>query len=365
IAQRKIEMSLQKRLRRERTQSQISQSLLVVNRQITGLTKQKETFKVNERYSDDLSLLNETKAEINRLATEQSGLELRKVLIEESRADLEKDLANIDTGQIRKFYEEAKLLVPSIQRSFEETVRFHNRMILEKVKYIAEELPGLESDIVSLRVRLDGLLDTEKAVSEKLARTVTSVDFEKLVSEINLAYEQRGRLQEQLRMWQSSLQKVNTIEQELSGIDQGIISKDQLIQERVAEFNSYFAEISNRLYGEQFILSADRNERGYELAVTSVGGNLGTGKKKGEIAAFDLAYIQFADALNIRCLHFVMQDQIENVHDNQITGLFTEIVSGVNCQYVLPVLRDKLPADLDVELYKVLSLSQEEKLFRI
>ncbi|MCP4629368.1 MAG: DUF2326 domain-containing protein [bacterium] len=64
---------------------------------------------------------------------------------------------------------------------------------------------------------------------------------------------------------------------------------------------------------------------------------------------FDLAYIQFADALGIDCLHFILHDQIENVHDNQISSLLPEIVSEVNCQYVLPVLRDKLPEDIDVD----------------
>jgi len=83
------------------------------------------------------------------------------------------------------------------------------------------------------------------------------------------------------------------------------------------------------------------------------------------MASFDLAYIKFADAMGIPCLHFILQDQIENVHSNQISNLLTEIVEEVNCQYVLPVLRDKLPRDLNVEQYEILSLSQNNKLFKI
>ena len=78
-----------------------------------------------------------------------------------------------------------------------------------------------------------------------------------------------------------------------------------------------------------------------------------------------MAYIKFADELGIPCLHFVLLDQIENVHSNQITNLFTEIVNEVNAQYVLPVLKDKLPQDLDVSMLEVLSLSQDDKLFGI
>lgn len=122
--------------------------------------------------------------------------------------------------------------------------------------------------------------------------------------------------------------------------------------------------MSYQLYGERFILSADIGKKGYELNISSISGNLGTGKKKGQIAAFDLAYIQFADAEGIPCLHFILHDQVENVHDNQI-NLLVEIIDELNCQYVLPILRDKLPTDLNVSKFKVLSLSQDDKLFKV
>lgn len=54
------------------------------------------------------------------------------------------------------------------------------------------------------------------------------------------------------------------------------------------------------------------------------------------MASFDLSYIKFADKKKIPCLHFV-----------------------------LPVLRDKLPSDIDVSKLEILSLSQDEKLFKI
>jgi hypothetical protein len=100
------------------------------------------------------------------------------------------------------------------------------------------------------------------------------------------------------------------------------------------------------------------------LNIGSVG-NLGTGKKKGQIAAFDFAYIQFADAIGIKCLHFILHDQIENIHDNQISNILTEIIKEVNCQYIIPVLKDKLPVNIDVNSLRVITLSQTDKLFRI
>ena len=190
-------------------------------------------------------------------------------------------------------------------------------------------------------------------------------ELEKIVVELNKYYEQKGNLEEQKRLWNQTINNIEKYKEELDSIDKNITSKEDLLNERITIFNKYFSSISQKLYGEQFVLSYDRNEKGFELNISTVSGNPGTGKKKGQIAAFDLAYIQFADELGINCLHFILHDQIENVHDNQITSLLNEIVSNINCQNVLPVLRDKLPNDIDIEEFKILSLSQEEKLFKI
>ncbi len=365
IAQKAIEENLQKRLRKDSNLSQISQSLLVIDNSIQKLESKKESFNLNEDYDKELSDLNKIKSGLNKYSTELSRLELRKELIIESKNTLVKDIANIDTTHIENLYQQAKKLIPDIQKSFEETVAFHNQMIKEKEKFITQELPELEQKTSSLRRQISELLIKEKNLSGKLTKNTVVKELQEIISELYNLHELKGNLSEQKRFWESSLNKLKDILKELNDIDTGIKANDDLIKERVSKFNNYFSEISYRLYGERFILSPDKTEKGYGLDISSIGGNLGTGKKKGQMAAFDLAYIQFADTLGIECLHFILQDQIENIHHNQITGLLTEIVNKINCQYVLSVLRDKLPADIDVKQYEVLSLSQSDKLFRL
>ncbi|MDR2790397.1 MAG: DUF2326 domain-containing protein, partial [Campylobacteraceae bacterium] len=141
-------------------------------------------------------------------------------------------------------------------------------------------------------------------------------------------------------------------------------SKDALINSRITEFNKYFTVMSNKLYGESYLLSPAKNAKSYDLNISNIDGNPSTGKKKGQISAFDFAYIQFADSLGIKCLHFIMHDQLENIHDNQLNTLF-EVANVNNCQYIVPILRDKIPSSVDVSAFEVLSLSQDDKLFRI
>jgi hypothetical protein len=41
-----------------------------------------------------------------------------------------------------------------IQKTFEELVAYHNKMIVEKIRFITQDIPGLETEIFSLQKRL-------------------------------------------------------------------------------------------------------------------------------------------------------------------------------------------------------------------
>ena len=365
IREKNLEEKLQNRLRRDSNLSQIKQSLIIVDKEIEKLNEKKNNFNLNEDYESDLQGLNITKSEINAASNRSSHLEMRVELIEESKDDLENNSANIDTQKIKALYEKAKALVPDIQKTFEETLRFHNDMISQKLKFIAEDLPQLHQEITNERVALNVLLEKEKVLSNKLGQSSTVEELENVVSELNLYHERKGSLEEQKNLWEKTLSNLESIEEKLELINGKIDAKEDLIQQRIEEFNSYFSDISSRLDGVHSLLSADKVKNIYKFVIGNIDGNPGTGGKKSQMASFDLSYIKFADEKKIPCLHFILQDQIENVHANQITNLLTEIVDDVNCQYVLSVLRDKLPQYINVQEMEALSLSQGDKLFRI
>jgi uncharacterized protein YydD (DUF2326 family) len=365
VRDKNLEEKLQTRLRKDNNLSQINQSIIIVNKEISNLNKKKESFNLNEKYEIELKQLNEVKVKLNQISTKVSRLELRRELIIESKVNLEKDFANIDTELIRSMYEKAKSLVPKVQKTFEQTLSFHNEMISQKISYITEELPSLEQELSQLRRNLNGYIIQEKSLSESLTKSGAIDDLQVIINDLNIYHEKKGNLDEQKRLWEKSNDNLKTINEKLETLNLNIVSKDELIQKRIAEFNEFFSDISSRLDGVHSLLSAENEDGIYKFKIGNIEGNPGTGSKKSQMASFDLAYIKFADSLKIPCLHFILQDQIENVHSNQITNLLTEIVDEVNCQYVLPVLRDKLPTDINVSNYEIISLSQSEKLFRI
>jgi len=363
--EKKSEERLQKQL--EKTTSSLSlieQTLLFINGRIEELNNKKSTFNLTTNYQDDINQLNEVKYQLNKVSSELGRLELRHDLLLESKENLEEQYTQIDTTQIKLLYEKAKSFIPNIQVSFENTVKFHNDLISEKLKYIKKELPDLQKYITNTKMNLANISKLENELTKKLQKVGIAEDLEKIILELNQQYEKKGRLEEQKQFWEDSKTRLNAINETLERINNEIVSQDDLINNRIAEFNKYFTDFSNRLYGEYYLLSSPKNERGYDLIVTNIEGNPSAGKKKGQIAAFDFAYIQFADISDIKCLHFVMHDQLESVHDNQLNTLFS-VASQINGQYIVPILRDKIPVDVNIEQYKVLSLSQDNKLFKL
>ena len=365
LAEKKIEENLQKRLSKEETLPQIKQALVVIIRDIKHCAEKKDNLNINDDFEKDLAKLNSIKLGLNKLSTKASQLEIRKELILESKEDLSKEVSNIDSKRIKYLYQKAKSLMPNLQKTFEDVLAFHNKMIEEKIKYIIKELPDLDYSLKEVQNNISTLLNDENIYSEKIKKSNTIDELQSIIEKLNTLYEQKGTFEEKERMLQESLTKLKNITERLNIINESIDKKDSLINKRVEDFNIYFTDISNKLYGEKFILSPNKTNASYSLDISSIAGNLGTGKKKGQIAAFDLAYIKFADNNNIKSPHFILHDQIENIHGNQISQLITETIANINCQYIVPVLQDKLPSDIDIDKYKILALSQQDKLFKV
>lgn len=127
---------------------------------------------------------------------------------------------------------------------------------------------------------------------------------------------------------------------------------------------------SNReatLYGEKYALKYDKiinknNQQVYKFSAFNA--NMSSGKKQGEILCFDLAYILFADEENIPCLHFLLNDKKELMHDNQLIKV-AEFVQDKNIQLVISILKDKLPEGVLEKAHVAVELSQESKLLKI
>lgn len=363
------ETSYKDRLEKQQTKTAYEAALSLINDEIDELNIKKSNLNINENFESDLEKLNNTKYRINKLSSELSNLNIRKNLILESREELNKNFSNIDLQQLRLLYDQAINKIENIQKTFEDLVNYHNTMVFEKIKFIEKDLPLLEKEIENKNLIVDELLESEKNLSRVIAKSDSFKELEELIGEINEKYRQKGEYENIISQLSEVEDNIDKYKKELHGIDDKIFSDnfEKNVKEQINKFNKYFSSVSNNLYGERYAIKYDiiENKKKQKLyKFSSFNANLSSGKKQGEILCYDLAYIMFADSQGIPCLHFLLNDKKELMHDNQLLKV-SDYIKDKNIQLVISILKDKLPEKLKDERYYVVNLSQDEKLFKI
>ncbi|MHB9335407.1 DUF2326 domain-containing protein [Fusobacterium polymorphum] len=365
----KQEENYKNRLEKNQSKESYEIALTMLDNEILELNKKKKSFNINENFEKDLDELNKIKYRINKISSEVVKLGIRKDLIEEAKENIENSTTNIDLKQLKELYDEAKLNVSGIQKTFEDLVSYHNTMIVEKLKFITEDLPSLNEKIKLENIELNKLLEEEKTMSEKIAKSDSFEELEKTISNINEKYRLKGEYENTISYINEVEENIKRLKNELSNIDNYLFSNEfkELLKLQITKFNKFFSAISNELYGESYVLGFSeetnkKNQTFYKFSSFNL--NMSSGKKQGEILCFDLAYILFADSEKIPCLHFLLNDKKELMHDNQLLKV-ADFVKKNNIQLIISILKDKLPEELVDKSNIVVELSQNKKLFRI
>lgn len=357
------------RLEKKQTKTTYEIALALLEDEIIKLNEKKSSFNLNETLEEDLEQLNLVKYNINKTSSFISKLEIRKNLIEESKQELESSISHIDLQQLRILYNEVTANISGIQKTFEELVAYHNNMVVEKVKYISQDLPQLTEKLNVAHSELSSLLKQEKDLTERVSKGDSFEELEKVIAELNEKYREKGEYENIISQLNEVENNIDSLNKQIKDIDQYLFSGDFeiLLKEQIKKFNKFFSHISQELYGEKYALTYKKevNKKGQQYyKFNAFNANMSSGKKQGEILCFDLAYLLFADEEHIPCLHFLLNDKKELMHDNQLVKV-AEFVQDKNIQLVISILKDKLPTAILNKSHVAIELSQNDKLFRI
>ncbi|MET3696659.1 uncharacterized protein YydD [Bacillus oleivorans] len=367
----KTEKDYKKRIEKKQSKTELELSLAMIDDTISRLELKKNNLNINYNYEEDLNNLNDVKYEISYTSTKISELSLRKKIILEAEEELKSNKSNIDLQQLKIIYNQASKYITNIHKTFEELVSYHNNMILEKIRFLTQDIPEIELEITRLQQNLQNLLFKEKTLTNKIAKSDPFSELESIIVQLNENYHRKGEIENLISQIDEVEKKITSLEDELNNIDEGLFTEkfNEKIKNRLMDFNNnYFSLVSNELYGEKYGISFNINEdkkTGKKIYVfDSFNANSSSGKKQGEILCFDLAYILFADEEKIPVLHFILNDKKELMHGNQLIKV-SDFIKDKNIQLVFSILKDKLPDKLNNEDYIVLRLSQNNKLFKI
>lgn len=369
IANIKSEEVYLKRLQRAHTKSAYKVALEDVGREIIKLEDQKSKLNINPQLDKDMSDLTAIKERLNSIGSQRNGLQIRRNIIQESIEGFKDQKFEYDLAQLQLIYQQASSLIPALQHTFEEMVEYHNKMLANRIVFIESEIPNVEKQISSLTKQFDELRLQEVALTEKITTSDTFEELENIILALNKQYTLKGQYSSIIEQIEEVEKDLKKYQLELSQIDDGLFADDfqSRVDSQLSKFNAIFAEISDELYDERYAVKADvvtnrKGQRNYKFSVMET--NLSSGKKQGEISCFDIAYTIFADQEDIPCLHFILNDKKELMHDHQLITL-AEIANRENIQFVASILKDKLPESLQKEEFYVVELSESKKLFLI
>lgn len=368
----KISQEVKFKERLEKSQNKTTYELLLkmIEDEIEKLNDKKNTFNLNDSLENDLEELNNVKYSINKLSSQISKMEIRKSLINEAKSELENNVSTIDTNQLKILYKEVILNIDSVQKTFEDLLNYHNKMIVEKIKFISHDLPELESKLQGAKTQLNELLNEEKRLSKKISKGDTFEELEKVIEQLNEKYRIKGEYESAINQITEVEKNINDLNNKITKIDNILFSNEfeNKLKEQLTKFNKYFSEVSQELYDESYALTykvlknKSTGKPTYEF--NSFNANMSSGKKQGEILCFDLAYLLFAEKENIPSLKFLLNDKKELMHDHQLIKV-AEYVRDKNIQLVISILKDKLPEEALDTAHVVIKLSQNDRLFRI
>ena len=369
LAKIKQEKIYKDRLEKKQTKNAYEVALSILENEIEELENKKNSLNINPNFEQDLERLNQVKYFLNRESSKVTNLKIRRDLINESKNEILENKSDIDLKQLRAIHEQATDKIDSLQKTFDDLVHYHNNMVLKKVKFITEELPDLEKQIDTVEINIKKLLEEEKSLTEKIAKSDSFSQLEEIIATINEKYRQKGEYENIISQLTEAEENLEQYNNELNVLDKKLFSDEfeENLKKQINIFNRYFSTVSNELYGERYALKYDKiiNKNGQQLfKFSSFNTNLSSGKKQGEILCFDLAYTIFADEQNIPTLHFLLNDKKELMHDNQLIKV-AEFLQDRDIQLVISILKDKLPNELNKDKYFIVKLSQNNKLFKI
>lgn len=370
IAKLREEQNYKDRLEKDQTRNSYEVALDLIESEIADLDTKKSLLNINKNFESDLNVLNKTKHEITKSSSLISKLSIRRDIILDAQKEMEENISNIDIRQLKILYSEAKNNLENMNKTFENLVNYHNKMIVEKVNFITKDLPELERQISYEQNKLNKNLKLESELSKKISKSDSFEELENLISQQNEKYRQKGEYESIISQIVEVSETILNLEKQLNEIDTILYSEEfeEKLKEQLSKFNKHFSAISYELYGERYALKFEKelskktNKPVYKFSAFNL--NMSSGKKQGEILCFDLAYILFADEEKIPILHFLLNDKKELMHDNQLLKV-ENFVRENDIQLVISMLKDKLPEGLIDNSNVVVELSQNDKLFKI
>lgn len=366
VQRKKLERDLQA-LTRSRNQGEIEQLLIHLQREIEELSASNQVRGEVPEIAVHADRVSAIRSHAANLSASLSHVEAEVSTIRLTIKELQSEYSDLDRHAIEQIYREAQQYIPKLHHDWSELTDFIQNLRGRKERFLHAQASDLEERADGLRGEILALQGRERAEIGELMKSRAFNQALEVRADLQEKLKRLGSLEQDLADIRELKSQMEAVESRLAATKKQIDQDKEKLRENVSIFNRYFSRLSKDLYGEEYLLHFDETDRGsIVFRLSSVGSNVGSGKKMSQTAAFDLAYVDFLRETRIPFPTFVCHDGLESVHGNQLAALLNT-AAALEGQLIVATLRDKLPVMPDAFITEntVLELSQDDKLFRL
>lgn len=348
----------------------LSKMIKPLKKEIAEAEKNIKNFDFKDSHDESLKKLSEIQRVISDYSLTYASLNMRVRNIEESILSLKNNITQLVEDDLIEIYNSAGLYFKGeLKRSYEEMVLFHNDVIKNKINFLESELLKKKEEIDAVNEKINDFHEQESSLFKTIKEPETSKSINQLFNKLTELRENLASIETNLTRIDDTNALIKSLEESREKLLEEIELAVQGLEKNIEIFNEFFGDLTKEIYGERYIfdLSFDIDKGKCNFDISCVTPNSNGGKKKGEITAFDLAYIKFVDKVKLKRPTFVIHDSIEDVDVNQIRDIFFE-ANNINGQYIVSILSDKFSEDVDLKMMKdnsILELSSTNKFFKV
>lgn len=328
-------------------------------------------FKIDEDYSHENDLLNNEQERLNYIKANISNIYLDIDVWQRRLEELKRNSTKIDSESIHYMYEEAEIYNVELRKKYDETIAFHQSMIVNEINFISDSIEKSNEQLRYLEGEYKSTALTYSNLLEDLGNKGSLADFTNIGNRITELTKEIAENEALINRYEKSRHELSSLREDFESTVKEV---DDLIsgdfRRKLAVFNRYFLEYSKDLSDNGYILatSLDRNHHVNLIPMSqNKDGHVGDGRKQTLVIAFDLAYVSFAKdpSIDIKRPSFFTQDKVEIVDKTMLNQLI-DLINSTESQFIFPVISEKLEglADFD-ENNVILCLSENNKFFDI
>jgi len=346
----------------------LRQFVKAIDRTIKEEEAKKKLYNIDKSYDEKILELQKIKKENSEISNKIAGLETEIQMNQLTVSELKANISNADPKVIYELYKEANHYIKDLNKDFEQLLYFHNHLIENKIEFVKKNLNSKIETRNQLESTLSINLKDEREILRMLSSKGVFDSLEILVDKINKLYQEKGKREQLIEAINETAGYRGELANKLLKLNELYQQTLKELDNNISNFNKFFQTYSKELYGEDFYLYPDDSKESLKFQIDNLAKNVGSGKKKATIAAFDFSFISYFSETDRSLPRFVLHDGIEDIADNQIKTLFN-IAETIDGQYIVSLISDRLSSiglpDEFIEKNTILLLNQEDRFFKV